>query len=89
MNTLAEVTTFLAQCTETLGLGFHPDTPFIDYWIRTGPNSESSVYTYAEAEEMDKKMSDAFAFCLAHGHDIYELSMETPAYKRLWAELNK
>ena len=74
MNTLAEVTTFLAQCTETLGLGFHPDNDFNDYC-----RGDMPVYDPQKAEMLNEKMSDAFAFCLAYGHDIYGLSMETPA----------
>ena len=75
MKTLAEVTTFINDCVKKLGAGFHPDTPFEDYWTEVDAGYAHSTFTYAEAEELNQKMSDAMDYCADYGHDIYEIAV--------------
>ena len=56
---------FLAWCVETIGLGFHPDTPFADY---VDPDTEEPVFAEATARKLDRKMRRAFLYC-----DPYEV----------------
>lgn len=87
MNNLTDVRNFIRQCIAELGNGFHPDTPFEDYWTQIDEATESSTYTYAEAEERQLKMDAAMYWCDEHDIDIYDLAItalsSTESYIRM------
>ena len=72
MNNLTEVRNFIRECTEKLGLGFHPDTPFEDY---INVETEQPTFTPEESAEWQRKMDLAMEWCKEHHQDIYELSV--------------
>lgn len=84
MNTLEQVQDFLDQCIAELGLNFHPDNSFEEYC-----KGDMPIYDQQKAELLNEKMSNAFAFCLAYGHDIYELCMELPRWNTLMNEFEE
>lgn len=72
MNNLTDVRNFIRQCTEELGMGFHPDTPFDDY---VNVDTGLPTYTPEQAEERQLQMEQAMEWCDENHQDIYEMSV--------------
>lgn len=71
ISTLTDVKTFASILKEELGLGFHPDDPFEDYFsIGTG----ELTYKPEEARLRNELIEQAFGVCQKEGKDIYELT---------------
>jgi hypothetical protein len=59
---------FLNWCVQTIGLGFHPDTPFDDY---IDSATDEPVFDERTARKLEQKMRRAFLFC-----DPYEVGLD-------------
>ena len=80
---------FIHWCVATIGLGYHPDTPFDQYVDAEG----RACFTPKMASELDQLQNDAFKYCDPYevgfsemqkveprlGADFTEMSMEDPA----------
>lgn len=79
MTSIEQVQEFLTQCVKELGLGFHPDTNFNEYYYPNG----RKFYTSRRAATLNGKMVLAFCICKKYNADIYELTMDLPEYQAL------
>lgn len=72
MNT-QNVQEFLEQCIDYIGLGFHIDTDFSDYYdLRSG----QKMFSTSVADEYNNKLSECIDYCNQNDIDIYELAAE-------------
>ena len=61
---------FIRRCVRSIGLGFHPDTPFADY---DPPFTDyDPPFTAADAAELDRRMDAAFDLL----PDPYEVALD-------------
>lgn len=88
MNNLTEVSAFLTQCLQELGLGFHPDTPMTEY-VEVGFFDDSTKYEPDEAWFRQKQLDACHAWCQDNDTDIYFLTMSLPAFQELKKPFDK
>lgn len=71
LTTKAEAECFIRLCVETIGSGFHPDTPAADYETPSGER----LFDDEGAAYFDARIDEAFTLC-----DPYTVALD-----RLWA----
>jgi hypothetical protein len=58
----------MAELTEAIGPGFHPDTPFREYV----DENRSPVFESSRSEALDRSLADVMAFLYDHDVDPHD-----------------
>ncbi len=60
---------FIRACVQLIGMGFHPDTPFLNYTKRDG----SPIFSEETAAKYQQNLEEAFAIL---GDGVYEVGLD-------------